>query len=92
MVGITTVTTVGYGDRFPTTVAGRGIGVVLMILGIALFGFFAGALASFFVERHGEETVDPKLAEIDERLRRIEDALTRLEERGSSCRHLAGDK
>lgn len=80
---ITTVTTVGYGDRFPTTAAGRGVGVVLMVMGIALFGFLAGNLASFFLERHEEETVDPKLEDIDERLKRIEDTLSRLEQRDS---------
>jgi voltage-gated potassium channel len=72
---VTTVTTVGYGDRFPTTAAGRGVGVALMIVGIALFGFLAGSLASFFVERREESEVDPKLAEIAERLERIERAL-----------------
>jgi voltage-gated potassium channel len=72
---VTTVTTVGYGDRFPTTAAGRGVGVALMIVGIALFGFLAGSLASFFLERRDESEVDPKLAEIAERLDRIERAL-----------------
>jgi voltage-gated potassium channel len=72
---VTTVTTVGYGDRFPTTAAGRGVGVALMIVGVALFGFLAGSLASFFVERREESEVDPKLAEIAERLERIERAL-----------------
>jgi voltage-gated potassium channel len=72
---VTTVTTVGYGDRFPTTAAGRGVGVALMIVGIALFGLLAGSLASFFLERREESEVDPKLAEIAERLERIERAL-----------------
>lgn len=72
---VTTVTTVGYGDRFPTTAVGRGIGVVLMIVGIALFGFLAGSLASFFVDQREEEKVDPKLAEMSERLERIEQLL-----------------
>jgi len=72
---VTTVTTVGYGDRFPTTAAGRGVGVALMIVGIALFGFLAGSLASFFLERRDESEVDPKLEEIAERLERIERAL-----------------
>lgn len=76
---VTTVTTVGYGDRFPVTAAGRGVGVALMILGVALFGFLAGNLASFFLERHEEETVDPKLGEIEERLARIENTLIRME-------------
>jgi voltage-gated potassium channel len=46
---ITTVTTVGYGDRFPVTAGGRAVAVVLMVLGIAVFGFLAGSLASFFL-------------------------------------------
>lgn len=74
---ITTVTTVGYGDRYPTTPAGRGIGVFLMIVGIALFGFVAGSLASFLVEQDEESHVDPQLREINERLQRIEAELHR---------------
>lgn len=72
---VTTVTTVGYGDRFPTTPAGRGVGVVLMIMGIALFGYVAAALASFFLERSEEDEGGRQLAEIADRLRRIEVAL-----------------
>ena len=33
-----TITTVGYGDRFPVTTEGRIIGGILMTVGIALFG------------------------------------------------------
>jgi len=69
---ITTVTTVGYGDRFPVTAGGRAVAVVLMVLGIALFGLLAGSLASFFFERQEEEKVDPQLKEINARLERIE--------------------
>jgi voltage-gated potassium channel len=47
----TTVTTVGYGDRFPTTAEGRWVAVVLMLAGIALLGVVTAALASWFVER-----------------------------------------
>ena len=46
----TTVTTVGYGDRFPTTAAGRGIGLMLMLAGIAAFGVLTAAIASYFVD------------------------------------------
>lgn len=72
---MTTVTTVGYGDRFPTTPGGRGVGVVLMILGIGVFGLLAGSLASYFVEQEEEKTIDPQLAEINARLKRIEGML-----------------
>jgi voltage-gated potassium channel len=49
----TTITTVGYGDRFPTTSEGKWVGVGLMVGGIALAGTITAALASWFVEHIG---------------------------------------
>ncbi len=46
----TTVTTVGYGDTFPVTAAGRGAAVLLMLAGITIFGVITANLAAFFVE------------------------------------------
>jgi voltage-gated potassium channel len=46
--GITTLTTVGYGDIVPETTAGRPAGVALMLTGIAVLGLLAGSLAEFF--------------------------------------------
>ena len=45
----TTITTVGYGDRFPMSPAGRGVAVVLMIAGIAMFGVIKASIAAYFV-------------------------------------------
>lgn len=44
-----TITTVGYGDRFPTTTTGRIVGVLLMTAGVALFGVFTSFLANTFL-------------------------------------------
>ena len=47
---IVTITTVGYGDRYPVSDGGRIVAVILMIVGVALFGTFTGFVASLFVE------------------------------------------
>jgi voltage-gated potassium channel len=46
---VTTVTTVGYGDHFPVTSAGRGIAAMLMLVGIASLGIVTAAIAAWFV-------------------------------------------
>jgi voltage-gated potassium channel len=47
---ITTVTTVGYGDRFPTTTEGRLLAVMLMFMGISLVGVITASVAAWFVK------------------------------------------
>ncbi|GAA4305582.1 ion transporter [Nibribacter koreensis] len=44
-----TITTVGYGDKFPVTTEGRLIAAVLMTAGVGLFGTFTAYVASWFV-------------------------------------------
>lgn len=44
-----TVTTVGYGDTYPVTNAGRIVGVFVMLTGIGLFGTLTGFLANAFL-------------------------------------------
>ena len=44
-----TITTVGYGDQFPVTNEGRLIGMLVMILGVGLFGVITGFLANAFL-------------------------------------------
>jgi voltage-gated potassium channel len=47
---ITTITTVGYGDRYPVTTEGRLVAVALMVVGVGLFGMLSGAAASWFMQ------------------------------------------
>jgi voltage-gated potassium channel len=47
--GITTITTVGYGDLYPVTAGGRILASALMFCGVGLFGTLSGVIASFFL-------------------------------------------
>jgi voltage-gated potassium channel len=51
---VTTITTVGYGDRYPVTTEGRLVAVALMVVGVGLFGTLSGAAASWFIQPAGE--------------------------------------
>jgi voltage-gated potassium channel len=46
---ITTLTTVGYGDIYPTTTEGRFIAVGLMVSGICVLGVISATVAAWFV-------------------------------------------
>jgi voltage-gated potassium channel len=71
---VVTLTTVGYGDTFPVTPAGRGVAVVLMLMGIGLIGVLTATVASFFVQQDADQQRD----ELTARLERIESLLARL--------------
>lgn len=49
---IVTMSTVGYGDRYPVTNLGRLIGSVIIIVGVGLFGTLTGFLANAFLAPH----------------------------------------
>ncbi|MDA8045966.1 MAG: ion channel [Actinomycetota bacterium] len=71
---VVTVTTVGYGDRYPVTAGGRGIAVVLMLVGIGLIGTLTATIASFFVDEK-QDVATVRLVAVEERLERIEGLL-----------------
>ncbi|HUB70744.1 MAG TPA: potassium channel family protein [Acidimicrobiales bacterium] len=68
---VVTVTTVGYGDKYPVSAGGRGVAVVLMLVGIGLVGVLTATIASFFVH----EKADRDKQELNDRLERIEGML-----------------
>ncbi len=71
---IVTVTTVGYGDRYPVSAGGRGVAVILMFVGIGLIGVLTATVASYFVQ----QSADDDRAELVERLDRMEALLQEL--------------
>jgi voltage-gated potassium channel len=57
---IVTVTTVGYGDKYPVTALGQGVAVVMMIVGIGLIGVLTATVASYFVGQDLDKAKDER--------------------------------
>ncbi len=87
---VPTITTVGYGDTYPVTSAGRVVAVLVMLVGIVLFGVLTAGVAAYFVERVEEQDekvqtdkldlVLKRLDEQEERNKKVDLLLERLEE------------
>ena len=83
----TTATTVGYGDIYPKTDAGRVIAMLVMSTGIGLIALFTGAIAERFIGTDvvrvaaeveaDEAAILQEVTEIQTRLARLESLLQR---------------
>jgi voltage-gated potassium channel len=83
---LVTITTVGYGDYFPVTAAGRITGAFVMFAGVGIIGALASILASVLVaptenederdEAAGTRTVQDELVEIKAELTALRRALS----------------
>jgi voltage-gated potassium channel len=80
---ITTISTVGYGDRYPVTVEGRIVAATLMVAGIALLGVVTASIASWFVAnlRASSERTETELAEAEQKIDLLVEEVRRLHAR-----------
>jgi voltage-gated potassium channel len=68
-----TVTTVAYGDIYPTTALGRIVATVVMTAGIGFVALLTGALAQRFLYGAGEDTAPKPSTDNAEITRKLED-------------------
>jgi voltage-gated potassium channel len=76
---VQTVTTVGYGDRVPVTVAGQFLAAVVMLLGIGFVTVITASITGAFVSRTRKEQATNDTAQSAEQLQEIIARLDRIE-------------
>jgi voltage-gated potassium channel len=85
---VVTITTVGYGDRYPVTLGGRLVAVFVMFSGVGIIGALASILASILVPQPKEEAEDEKNAPPTA----VEQELTAVKNELAALRHLLEKK
>jgi voltage-gated potassium channel len=79
-----TITTIGYGDHYPVTFAGRFVAVLLVVFGLNLFSTFTAYVASFFLEKT-QLKEESEIHHLIHEVRRLREKIEKLEasQRGS---------
>jgi voltage-gated potassium channel len=72
-----TITTVGYGDKAPVTPGGRGVAVVFMVTGVALFGLLTATISAYFAET-GKDSLGERIDGLRDQLGHVEALLAVL--------------
>jgi voltage-gated potassium channel len=79
---LVTISTVGYGDRFPVTNEGRLLGAAIIVVGVGIFGTFTGYLANLFLtpapQRASVEDATADASSLDHARARLADLRERL--------------
>ena len=75
---INTVTTVGYGDLYPVTTAGRALAIVVMGTGIGFVALLTASFAQTVIARRGGPSAGAEHAEVLERLDALMSEVTAL--------------
>lgn len=73
---VVTITTVGYGDRYPVTPEGRVMAAMLMSAGVGLFCTSSGFVASWFLQSDVKKK-EPDLEELAREIRELKERLGR---------------
>jgi voltage-gated potassium channel len=91
--GFVTITTVGYGDRYPVSGIGRIIGTILLFAGIALFSVFTGFIANAFLAPRapGKRLIKPPQDSLEADVDDLRWMLVEQEQRAAAIRRKLDD-
>jgi len=73
-----TVTTVGYGDMVPSSIAGKLTAMIIMILGIILFSVVTASISAYFIGRDKEISIHDLISKNRRSLAHVETLLEKL--------------
>ncbi|MFL6596647.1 MAG: ion transporter [Chthoniobacterales bacterium] len=85
-----TMTTVGYGDKYPLTTEGRIIACVLMVAGAGAFATLTGFIASMFVQPEGK-TAESELRQLAREIQALSEKIDALSTAQPSEREVLGN-
>ena len=80
---VTTVTTVGYGDYVPESVAGKFVASALMLIGLGLIPLITSVVVSILVAQRSRESREQELHHLSVILERLDDLERKLADPGS---------
>lgn len=75
---ISTMTTVGYGDKVPVTMEGKVVAMILMVTGVGLFGVLTGLFARLFMEPDLKKE-DADISALTTEIRLLHERMERIE-------------
>ena len=81
------VTTVGYGDVYPITTEGRIAAMVLLLLGILLFGAITATITSYLMSRDSHHGHEPALVDELERMAALHSSGALTDDEFSLAKH-----
>ncbi|AWL12849.1 Potassium voltage-gated channel subfamily V member [Saliniradius amylolyticus] len=81
---LVTISTVGYGDYYPVTTAGRVVSMLLILSGVSLFGVISGYIASYFITPEEKDQLavqNQRINELQQDLKHMQQSLEQLHQK-----------